>query len=213
MPPPLAPRCAQTTVRPDAHAPNEMLVVMGLVGHECAPMAMALARRLAMVLSTSRVGGSAARSTGPGRSLAQVQAARPAARPRWPSTVRGATNSSGRWLDGLTGEVRLDPVCEAYCRRSYALECARRGGFSRALDGAIDRYGSELQLSANAPPGRRVKEGRVRGRHDRMRLQPNLAVLSFVYAADLATEWAGVLNGWSPSSFGYVRRDTRRDPR
>ena len=70
MPPSLAPRCAQTTVRPDAHAPNEMLVVMGLVGHECAPMAIALARRLAIILSTSRVGGSAARSTGPGRSLA-----------------------------------------------------------------------------------------------------------------------------------------------
>jgi len=88
-----------------------------------------------------------------------------------------------------------DPICDSYCRRSYRMVCP--GGYERAIASALRKHRAALQLPAEPVPPSGPGQG-VAGH-----LSGDLTLLSFVYAADLDSEWRATLTGWQADSFGH----------
>ena len=84
---------------------------------------------------------------------------------------------------GRQGAVVVAPYCASYCRRSHQLECPPTEPFEPALGKAIDAYASELGVGGRA--------------------DPSLAVLTFLYAANLEGDMTSTVAKWSPRSYGH----------
>uniref|UniRef100_A0A7S0IZF9 Uncharacterized protein n=1 Tax=Calcidiscus leptoporus TaxID=127549 RepID=A0A7S0IZF9_9EUKA len=99
------------------------------------------------------------------------------------STKAAARTSLPSWLPSSFSRLRLRnithrPYCEAYCRQSYRLRCP--SGFSAAISKAITKHRAHLQADPS-----------------------EIALLTFVYAAELGSEWRETLVNWREDSFGF----------
>mmetsp|Transcript_45313 Transcript_45313/g.146000 ORF Transcript_45313/g.146000 Transcript_45313/m.146000 type:complete len:419 (-) Transcript_45313:625-1881(-) len=97
-----------------------------------------------------------------------------------------------------------DPICDSYCRRSYRMVCP--GGYERAIASALRKHRAALQLPAEEDPPSGPGQG-VAGH-----LSGDLTLLSFVYAADLDSEWRGLPQLAWPAQTRRTRRTAEGSP-
>ena len=84
---------------------------------------------------------------------------------------------------GRRGPVLMAPYCQSYCRRTHHLECVATQPFVPALERAVGAHAGALG---------------VQGPSD-----PNLAVLTFLYAASMEAEMTSTMVHWGERSYGH----------